>query len=82
MLDIYPNPVMENATVSFELTSSSEVSFMVYDLNGRVIKTLEMGTLPSGPQTVQMNFSDLRTGTYILRSFIDNRKVTAKFIVY
>ncbi len=41
-MSVYPNPVVENATISFNLTEKSDVTYQIYDIAGRMVanKTL------------------------------------------
>ena len=41
-LSAYPNPVSKFVTISFNLQQQQRVSISIYDLNGRLIKTLLM----------------------------------------
>jgi hypothetical protein len=68
-----PNPLNPMTTISFELRDKSRVALKVYDVSGKLIRTLIAGEiLDSGPCSVSWNGKDDRgspvaSGTYIYR---------------
>ena len=49
----YPNPFNPSTTISFELQSQVEVALDIFDIRGRVVKTLVAGeSLGQGPHQV------------------------------
>ncbi len=80
-LAIFPNPVNTQAKVTFETTSSKDVHLNVYDLTGKVVKTLNFNSLGAGKQEVMVNCSDLKAGTYLIKVSAGNDSGSLKFIV-
>jgi len=71
---IYPNPV------SSVLSIDSKVSFdwiKIYDINGRVLRTIAS---PSNEKQLQLDVSDLSQGIYFIELQSDKIKQTQKFI--
>ena len=66
-LEIYPNPVNDIATVSFELKSSQVVVARVFDLNGRLVTTLSEGRFEAGEHQLEWNSQGETSGMYILK---------------
>lgn len=58
-INIYPNPLKDKGTIRLEGNLNSEYTFDLYDVNGKLIKTL---TLTKGETT--MNVSELVSGVY------------------
>jgi flagellar hook capping protein FlgD/putative Ig domain-containing protein len=52
---IYPNPMNPKAAISFTLNEPSRVRVAVYDLTGRLVKTIQEGEFPAGENTVSWN---------------------------
>ncbi len=77
-INLYPNPVTDDMTISFDLQSSSSLTIQVRDLTGRVIFTpvvdLQYGI---GRQTENINIANLQSGTYIVL-LSDRQGVIAK----
>lgn len=65
-LEITPNPSFGSVTVNVDLLSSSgRVSLQVYDLAGRLIRTVFEGELQQGSHSFKLN--DLSSGVYFIR---------------
>ena len=64
-LDIFPNPIVDDATVRLELTNSEALMLTVYDMTGRAVKTQDLG-LRSGKSTVNVSFEGLSSGSYLV----------------
>ena len=47
----YPNPFNPETWIPFELGEASTVTVRIYDLGGRRVRTLELGSLPTGEYT-------------------------------
>jgi flagellar hook assembly protein FlgD len=53
-----PNPFTTSATIRFNLASAGAVDLVVYDVNGRLVKTLLSGTATAGENTVVWDGTD------------------------
>ena len=72
LLNAYPNPFNPITTIHYGLPDESHVSLIIYDLQGKLIKTVENGPKPEGWYEVVWNGdtedgSDINTGLYIAR---------------
>lgn len=79
---LYPNPVSSNATISFEVNGSANVSYQVYDLMGRMVMDQNLGSYNQGNYEVNINMSDLSAGAYILRLNQGSNSSCTRFVVY
>jgi len=77
-LKIYPNPTTNILNVEFSTTDIEKVKFDIFDLNGRLIKTVSQENHNQINQ--QINVEDLQTGTYILVINTSKYTSTHKFI--
>lgn len=71
VLAVQPNPLTSCAAISFELGSSGFASVQVFDLSGRLVRTLQSGEFPAGSQLLSWDGSDdsgrpLPSGIYSL----------------
>lgn len=80
-LNIYPNPVREQAIVNFE-SDGNVVEFQVYDMMGRLVMSQNMGRMAEGAQQLQVNTSELSSGAYILRVNQGANSSNVKFLVF
>ena len=81
-VSLYPNPVQGQATVNFTVTGKANVSYQVFDLTGRMVKSQTLGSYNDGEYEVSVDMSDLRAGSYIMRLVQGNSSSCAKFVVY
>ncbi|MFN5134864.1 MAG: T9SS type A sorting domain-containing protein, partial [Chitinophagaceae bacterium] len=76
-LKVYPNPVQQQATLSYELPKSGQVSIQLINLQGQVVATKNMGFQLKGMQVFEINrqnfgISTLAPGQYVLQVRVDN----------
>ena len=64
--NFYPNPVETILTVEYYLEQSSSVTISLYNLEGRLIKTIVKPVSESGVYNEQIDCSSLAKGTYII----------------
>ncbi|MFT4167842.1 MAG: T9SS type A sorting domain-containing protein [Dysgonomonas sp.] len=64
--NFYPNPVENMLTVEYYLEKPSSVTISLYNLDGRLIKTVVKPITSSGVYSEQINCSFLAKGTYII----------------
>ena len=81
-VSIFPNPVQGQATISFNVNGNAAVSYQVYDLMGRMVKSEALGSYTEGEHQVSVNMSDLSAGSYIMRVSQGNSSSCVKFVVY
>ena len=81
-VNIYPNPVRSQATVSFDLMESCDVNYQVFDMAGRMVMNQNMGRLSEGMHQININAESLSAGSYILRLSQGAKNETVKFMVY
>lgn len=66
-LNVYPNPVTSEATISFHLTSNTSVKVTLYDAHGALVRTLKNGTLAAGDHLVVFTSEGIDSGLYFVR---------------
>jgi hypothetical protein len=83
---IAPNPVSNSTTISFVLAQSQKVSLTIYDMNGRLIKTLVDEDMQQGTHQLIWNVRDekgnsVTTGIYFLKMQMGNYAETRTIVV-
>ena len=81
MLSIAPNPVLTSATVSFLLPESKKISLTVYDITGRLVKTIADKEMSEGTHQLTLDTKEMNAGFYLLRLKSQDTLQTKKFIV-
>jgi hypothetical protein len=76
-LNIYPNPVTQSSTISYELPKSGKVSIQLINIQGQVVATKNMGFQLKGVQSYILNKNNfagtnLVAGQYILQVRVEN----------
>ncbi len=77
----YPNPFNPNTTIRFNLMKAGDVKLRVYDITGRLIKTLINQRLTAGEFKVDFAGTDLSSGVYIYRIETSDFKDTKKMML-
>ena len=68
----YPNPFNPQTTIRFDLPAPSEVTLVIYDMQGRVVRTLVNGRKPIGIHNVTWDGTNnagfsVSSGLYLYR---------------
>ena len=63
----YPNPFNPTTTIPFTLDQAAPVRLRVYDVRGRLVRTLVDGMQPGGAHAVSFDAGRLPSGTYFYR---------------
>jgi photosystem II stability/assembly factor-like uncharacterized protein len=80
-LSIYPNPSKEKFEVTFSLPSSSEVTINLFDLSGKKVYGDDYKNRPAGKNTVVVETTGLKSGTYLVSVRAGNASTTGKIII-
>ncbi|MBL7933649.1 MAG: choice-of-anchor J domain-containing protein [Bacteroidia bacterium] len=63
-LAIFPNPAKDYATLSLNVEKSTKVDLAIYDISGRLVYENKGTEVPAGKNEMNINTSELATGTY------------------
>ncbi len=80
-IKIYPNLFTQVTSVSYQVTRKSKISLKVYDVVGRMVKTLISGEKEAGYYNVSFDAKKLQGGIYFVRFAIGDYKLTKKLIL-
>jgi len=79
---VYPNPAHDITNIAYELAENSDVNIVIYDLSGRIVKSVILPNRQKGILEYTFSAADLRTGTYIINLTAGNNRASSKFVVY
>ncbi|MDP4953915.1 MAG: T9SS type A sorting domain-containing protein [Flavobacteriales bacterium] len=65
-MNVYPNPTVGEATLNFVVATSTEVSYQIVDMVGKVVANNALGTLAPGEQRVTLDMNNLEAGVYMI----------------
>ncbi|MEA3287937.1 MAG: FlgD immunoglobulin-like domain containing protein, partial [Candidatus Marinimicrobia bacterium] len=68
----YPNPFNPTTTIRYDLPEAAEVFLTIYDIKGRVVNQLQVGSQSAGSYALQWNGASqaglqVATGVYLCR---------------
>ena len=78
ILNVYPNPVIDEVTVEINVERPSLAEGGIYDAIGQRIKDLNIDRLEVGRTTLRVDVNDLPSGTYLLRMKINDNVIFEK----
>ncbi len=81
VLKSFPNPFSSSCTVCFQLEHPSHVVLSVFDLSGRLVKTLVDKVVPSGMYSEYFDGSGLCSGMYLIRLVAGDLSTSRRCIV-
>jgi hypothetical protein len=85
-LKIAPNPFSNSTTISFSISQSQKISVCIFDLTGRLVKTIASAQMQAGIHQITWNAKDengnaVNGGVYFLRIQAGDYSETRKLIV-
>ncbi len=79
--EVYPNPSVNQSTISFMLPSEAEVSIQLIAVDGKSINTLLAEKRNAGTHRITVPSESLASGTYFVRMLIDNSPIVKTLTV-
>ncbi|MEL6443774.1 MAG: DUF4331 family protein [Bacteroidota bacterium] len=74
----YPNPFTPSTTISYRVPEAGDVRLDVFDVQGRLVRTLVSERMARGTYEVDWDAQDLASGTYVYRLMVDDRTLTTR----
>ncbi|MCW3464161.1 glycosyl hydrolase family 8 [Chitinophaga nivalis] len=66
-VNVYPNPLAEKTTITFNLKAAGATNLTVYNINGKPVQVLVNGKLPAGAQQILFDGGTIPSGVYIFK---------------
>lgn len=77
----YPNPFRPSTTISYSVAKATHVSLKVYDVRGRLVKTLVDGYQVPNTYQQEWNAQGMAPGVYFYRLTVDGKNAGTKRVV-
>lgn len=75
-LSVYPNPVAQDATITYVLPMTKHLAIRLYSLEGQLLQVMFTGTKEAGMHLIEWQTAELQKGMYFLSlETADNRAV-------
>ncbi len=81
-LEVFPNPSLGNTVIKYGVPEKADISLGLYDISGRIVKTLYSGTQEKGEHKVNVGaYHNTPTGIYFIRLDTGDYKATRKLTI-
>lgn len=80
LIEIFPNPAANSATISFHAENAKDISISICDVTGRLIKNIKPEIIREGDNEINLDLTDLNTGIYFCKIESKNNLQAVKFI--
>lgn len=74
---LYPNPTIDRLNVELTASDDASVEMRIYDIAGRVVKSVEV----DGGESVEIDTSSLSSGVYTISAESDEGRAIERFVV-
>lgn len=78
--DVYPNPVIENINLEFEVLSSGYIQIDIVDITGQIVKSLHRSNMIKGVHRMTFDVNALPRGSYFIRYRHEESSSWLKFV--
>jgi flagellar hook assembly protein FlgD len=80
IMTTYPNPFTGGNTIQYHVATAGQVVITLYDIEGRMVKTLVNQQQSPGDYTVEWNGSGLGVGTYFAKAIQSGNEQSLKLV--
>jgi Secretion system C-terminal sorting domain len=77
----YPNPANKITSFSYELQKPTNVTFEVYDMNGRLVKEYNEGVKETGKHVHTINVDQFTSGVYFYTIKTNETSITKRMVI-
>lgn len=81
LLGVYPNPFEQLNTLHYSLAEPAQMNIGLYDVSGKLVRTLVNQRMQPGIFTLQLNANGLAKGIYVYKIQVDEQVYTAKVVL-
>ncbi|CAN5274665.1 hypothetical protein BH09BAC1_BH09BAC1_05450 [soil metagenome] len=72
-MKVYPNPFNDNSVLQYHVQEGQQVKVVMYDINGKIVKTIVSGQKQAGHYNVQINAQDISEGVYFVTAIANGQ---------
>ena len=80
-LEVYPNPASTQAVINFSIDSDALTEIVLFDLQGRKIKSIAEENFEAGNHQLNCSVTELPKGIYFLQLKTNEVTATQKLII-
>ncbi len=80
-VDVYPNPVVENAEVQIQISEASSISMKLVNVLGEELQTISLNEMvPAGLTTKKIDMKNFESGVYFIHMNINSTKHVVQIV--
>ncbi len=80
-INVFPNPARDFTNVELALRKNSDVTIMVRDITGKLIKQIKLSKVTPGNKEIRINTADYASGSYIITVQFGETVKSGKLVV-
>ena len=81
IIQTYPNPFNEKTTINFATKTEGKVQISIYNIAGKLVKTIMQENKQSGNHSIELNSIDMQSGLYFCEIITPDYQTTIKLIL-
>ncbi len=78
--NFYPNPVIDNVSISYSVPDEGKASFAIYNTNGQMVWSKTENLQYKGSYSLTENLATLKSGIYIFTINLNGKKTKQTFV--
>lgn len=78
----YPNPFSDATVITYRLAKTGRITLSLYDMNGKLLKTIINGQKDAGEHTAVLSARELAAGVYFYKLQGENYSAVKKMIIH
>ncbi len=79
-MHLFPNPVGKSTTLRLDLEKDSQALIEVYQMDGKLVRSVHSGPLPAGQSELKIQMRGLPAGNYFVRANLNGQTINRRFI--
>lgn len=81
LFNAFPNPANNSAVLGYYLPESEKISLQLFDMQGRLIKTIFNGTQQQGIHSAELDLAGIAQGLYVFALTTEKKKMQKKLTI-
>ncbi len=78
---VWPNPAADKVNLAFNMATSSDATLEIFDMEGKLVLSKNLGRIPSGEQKLTIDLPDVSPGLYFLQLKSKGFRKTHKLLI-
>jgi len=81
-MNIFPNPILNRATIEYDLTKTTNINLVLYNANGQAVRVLlDNAIQEKGQYSLALDANNLLEGVYYINLYTKENNLTKKMMI-